>query len=39
MYCFFQFNKARYTLGKRYTLEKVFFRTELGADEKVRFVL
>ena len=39
MYCFFQFNKARYTLGKSYTLEKVFFRTELGVGEKGRFVL
>ena len=28
-----------YILEKNYTLEKVFFWTELGADEKVRFVL
>ena len=39
MYCFLQFSKAQYTLEKDYTLEKVFFYTELGADKKVRFVL
>ena len=35
MYCFLQFSKAQYTLEKNYALEYV----ELGADEKVRFVL
>ena len=40
MYYFLhEFSKPGYTLGKNYTLEKVFFITELGADEKVRFVL
>ena len=39
MYCFLQFSKVQYALKKNYTLEKVFFETELGEDEKVRFVL
>ena len=39
MYCYLQFSKAGYTLRKNTHLEKVFFLTECGADEKVRFVL
>ena len=39
MHCFLQFSKTHYTLGNKYTLEKVFFEMELGADENVRFFL